>query len=241
MIVTEESLKKLVTTPVVVLVEGADDVLFIKALIARLTETSEQIKGFITASDLLIPEGLAIEDFEGSKIKQNLKEFLILVNNADEENVKLKKIIVIIDGDEKERLEQCTLFYEKQFSTITKAIETSVLTLKDFTQNQFQDLESLLLHIAKPEYKNEKKVVQAFIDSAIQNKINSNWQQNKIRHPKRELAVFNACLKEFQGTSARVILNNFDKYFDIKHKDLQPLLTLLKDALKVVTLDASKN
>lgn len=239
MIVTEESLKKLVTTPVVILVEGADDVLFIKALIARLTESSTEIQEFITASDLLIPEGLTIEDFEGSKIKKNLKEFLMLINKASEKDVYLKKIIVMIDGDETERLEQCSQFYQDQFSKITKPIDTSVLILKDFTKNKFQDLESLLLHIAKPEYQKEKQVVQDFLNSANENKINLNWQLNKTRHPKRELAVFNACLKEFQGTSARVILNHFDKYFNFDHEDLKPLLELLKDALKVVTLDES--
>jgi 5S rRNA maturation endonuclease (ribonuclease M5) len=235
MTIPEESLKGLIETPVVVLVEGADDVLFIKSLILNLTELQNKN---MTASNLLIPEGLAIQDFEGTKIQKNLKQFLSLVKNSLPDEVKIRKIIVMIDGDEKDRLQQCTQFYTEQFKVVPEYIDTSVLTLKDFTQNQFQDLESLLLHIAKPEYQNEKKVVQAFIDSAIQNKINLNWQPNKTRHPKRELAVFNACLKDFHGTSARVILNNFNKYFDITHEDLKPLLTLLKDALKVVTPDA---
>lgn len=241
------------TTQSLLFVEGDSDVLFIQNLL-RNTTCADKVR--ITNRDLNEPppKSRFLVDIEAcgsdSKVlkafEQMSRELHVTLKTDrlkpfQERVIKTTRIVVLIDGDTHEE-KQLLAKYQKAlnkspfkvdflranmlYQEPEYGIEFGIYILKDFVDDQFKDLESLLVYSLREN--KIRELIQHYKEGA---KIRGFSMTKKLT--KRELALIWPALDEYEGNEIIVLKNHFDKYFDVASQEaIKPVLSLLEKMLK---------
>lgn len=237
----------------ILLVEGDTDVIFIQALLEMI-----DFKDVITTDrDHKTPRPTTQERLhlhESGGEAQLVKTFGEIVRDLKPEletnqDIKLRQIVVLIDGDETQTgTQKLTGFNKKlkaaRFRTkLTKInimekdpnyeIQFGVYVLKDFTDNTFQDLESLLYSLLKDE--SLRKCLESYLQCV-------GMEENDKYIYKRKIGVLLPVLKEFEGNGYFVLRKYFEQYFKTNNEvEAGHPLTKLIDLLQNIKANSHKD
>jgi hypothetical protein len=223
----------------ILLVEGDTDVVFIQALL-KLIGLKDVI---VTNRDPkterpTTQERMRIHESGGSQLVKTFGEIVLDLGTQFETNqtdINLRQVVVLIDGDDTEIATQKLSTFNKhlrkarfkteltQVNTMQQApsfpISFGVYVLKDFTNETFKDLESLLYSLLKDEFL--KNCLESYIQCA-------GVKEDKYIH-KRKISILLPILEGFEGNAHIVLRDHFARYFKTKEdvEEGHPLTQLI--------------